>query len=388
MGLLVVHIFLVAVLVYFVIGTFFIFVFSLGSFFYRPQKLNQSARVYRFAVLIPSYHEDKVIAESVDSVLAQDYSKEYFDVYVISDGMMHWTDEYLRQKGANVLEVEFDNSSKAKSLRYASERIVGLGYDYVLILDADNVVPSDFLRNINSFINETECVALQTHRKAKKIVNHISYIDAVIEEVNNSIFRKGHNALHCSSSLIGSGMVFTSDWFAENISYVRSAGEDKEIEELLLKQHHYIYYADQITFLDEKTTNKHNIQNQRRRWIASQFELLSLLWKNCSFSLRNNNLDYMLKLVETMILPRSVFVGLLFFLTLISYFIDPSLSIVYALMLLILLLSIFLSIPAYLKDIRFIYALKEIPFLFTMMLLNMFRAKGANKTFIHTEHGE
>lgn len=47
-------------------------------------------------------------------------------------------------------------------------------------------------------------------------------------------------------------MVFDFQWFKQNIIHTHSAGEDKELEELLLSQGIHIEYADSIETLDEK----------------------------------------------------------------------------------------------------------------------------------------
>ncbi|MFQ8804838.1 MAG: glycosyltransferase family 2 protein [Alistipes indistinctus] len=109
------------------------------------------------------------------------------------------------------------------------------------------------------------------HRRAKNLHTDTALLDAVSEEINNSIFRKGHVALGVSSALIGSGMAFDYNWFCNNITQVSSAGEDKELEVLLLKQGIFIEYLDDVEVLDEKTAGSRAFYNQRRRWLAAQW---------------------------------------------------------------------------------------------------------------------
>ena len=289
--------------IYFAICILYIFVFSFASFFFHPIEITKKNISNKFAILIPSYREDDVIDDSVDSLISQSYSNINYDIHVISDSMLTETNERLIRKRINLHEVKFENSSKAKSLKYVSKILHN--YDYVIILDADNIVPYNYIEDINSFVSETGCIALQTHRQSKNINNNISYMDSVIEEMNNSIYRKGHNAINISSSIIGSGVALDYKWFIENVQNLESTGEDKEIEELLLKQNHFIYYNEDIIFKDEKVSNKKSIKYQRRRWIGTQFNLLKLLLLNLLSVIKKGNINYIIKIIETIILPKS-----------------------------------------------------------------------------------
>lgn len=371
--------------IYFAICILYIFVFSFASFFFHPIEITKKNISNKFAILIPSYREDDVIDDSVDSLISQSYSNINYDIHVISDSMLTETNERLIRKRINLHEVKFENSSKAKSLKYVSKILHN--YDYVIILDADNIVPYNYIEDINSFVSETGCIALQTHRQSKNINNNISYMDSVIEEMNNSIYRKGHNAINISSSIIGSGVALDYKWFIENVQNLESTGEDKEIEELLLKQNHFIYYNEDIIFKDEKVSNKKSIKYQRRRWIGTQFNLLKLLLFNLLSVIKKGNINYIIKIIETIILPKSLLIGFLAITTLIITIISPIFSIVWWGMLILLLASLYVAIPKYLRDKRLIIALSNLPHYFMMMFVNLFKIKSANKSFIHTQHG-
>ena len=376
---------IIILFVYFIICIIYISLFSFVSFLYHPIKITNNNIYNKFAIILPSYREDDVIDDSVDSLISQSYSNLNYDIHVISDCMTKETNERLSQKRIILHEVQFENSSKAKSLNYISKLLKN--YDYVIILDADNIVPYNYIEKINSFVSTTGCIALQTHRQSKNLNNNISYIDSVIEEMNNTICRKGHNAIKIPSSLIGSGMVFDYKWFVENIQNLNSTGEDKEIEELLLKQNHYIFYSEDIIFKDEKVSDKKSIKYQRRRWIGTQFYLLKVLFNNLFSVIKNRNINYIIKIIETIIFPKSLLIGFLVIINIFVTFINPFLSLIWWSMLILLLTSLYVSIPKYLRDKRLIIALSNLPYYFIMMFINLFKINSANKSFIHTKHG-
>lgn len=184
------------------VNSLYLLVFSLASLFPlrqfadRPGLKPQGLKLHRFALLIAAYREDAVIRSTVAECLKQDYPADRYDVVVISDHMRPETNEALRQMGVKLLQVDFEKSTNTKSLRYALEALPQEAYDIALIVDADNVIPSDYLTRLNAaFATGHDVQAIQTHRVAKNLNTTMAYLDAISEEINNSIFRRGHNVL-------------------------------------------------------------------------------------------------------------------------------------------------------------------------------------------------
>lgn len=377
---------LLYVYLFFSVG--YLVLFAVASLFAVKKDLLATDRRHRFLVLIPSYKEDKVIGDTVQAALSQQYPQEYFRVMVISDQMNESTNDHLRSMGAEVLEIHYEESSKALALQSAIRSCQSdAPSDYVVILDADNIIASDYLEQVNRYTQQTQCKVLQTHRTAKNLNTSTAILDAAIEEMNNSIFRLGHVQLGFSSALIGSGMVMDYIWFAENIFHTHSAGEDKELEELLLRQHIHIHYADSIRVLDEKVQQKEAMGKQRKRWIATQFFLAGLMWKRVPQAILKGNGDYLLKAFQSIIPPRSILMALLFMLAILTTLI-PFLSCEKWWVLLIALLAgMYIAIPTSMRNKQLYQALKEVPYFVCSMIVNLFRSKGASKKFIHTSHG-
>lgn len=366
-------------------GGFYLLVFGLYSLpaaLHRPSK---SRKKNRIAVLFPAYKEDGVIVESVRSFLEQDYPGEMYDVVVISDHMTDETNRALEALPVRLLMADYAESTKAKALNLAVDSLEKELYDIVVILDADNQVDPVFLSQINNTFNRG-VKAVQAHRVAKNRNTNIAVLDAVSEEINNSIFRKGHIKLGFSSALIGSGMAFDYKWFAENIKHVSSTGEDKELEALLLRQRIYIDYLDDVYVYDEKTQKQGVFYKQRRRWLAAQFGTLARFGKDLPGAIVEKNWDLCDKLVQWMLLPRVVTVGLIFAFAVAMTLISWTHSIKWWLLLLMVAFALAAAIPDYMVDEKLRKAVRNVPVLGFMMVLNMFRLKGANKKFIHTEH--
>ena len=276
----------------------------------KQDSLYRTARKkHRILVLFPAYKEDRVIIDSVRSFLEQDYPSDLYTVAVISDGMSIDTDEQLRQLSVIVLNANYQNSTKAAALNLAVAHFGNGSFDIVAILDADNHTQTDFLSKMNDAY-DFGIHAVQAHRTTKGGDAEVAILDSVSEEINNAIFRAGHVRFGLSSALIGSGMAFDYEWFARSIPKVSTAGEDKELELLLLKDEIFIDYMPNLYVYDQKTSTSTGYYHQRRRWIAAQFDLLKNGLPYLPKAITSGNLDYCDKIFQWLIPPRMLVIGL------------------------------------------------------------------------------
>ncbi|MEG0890992.1 MAG: glycosyltransferase family 2 protein [Bacteroidales bacterium] len=372
------------------ISVLYLFVYAFYSLKGWKLKYPQSKRLYNFAILIPAYKEDNIIEKTIRSLLLQDYPRELYNIVVISDQMSEDVNDKLRKLPITLLTPVFNKSSKANALNFAMDYLKNellhkkIKYEIITILDSDNIVESDYLRDISNAFNQ-DIKAIQTHRIAKNRDTQTAILDAVSEEINNSIFRKGHVNMGVSSALIGSGMAFDFNWFAQNIKNASTAGEDKELEVMLLKQGIYIDYLNDTLVYDEKVAQSKAFYNQRRRWLAAQFSVLVSSIKELPGAIKNGNVDYCDKLFQWMLLPRAVLLMLLCIMSVVPLIIEWSWAVKWWALLLMLLFALAFSIPDYLVDKQFKKSISHIPLLAIMMFFNLFRLRGVNKKFIHTQ---
>lgn len=361
-------------------------VFAVASLFYRdPQSGRSVAESRRVAVLIPAYGEDQVIEECVESVLANGYVNR--EIVVIADRMSEETLSRLRVLPIRLIVVNFENSTKAKALNYAMQQI-GSEYDMVLILDADNVIEIDFLVKINQAFS-VGLRAVQAHRKAKNLNNAMARLDAVSEEINNSIFRSGHRFMGLSSALIGSAMAFEYDLFRDLMSGVDAVGGfDKELEHKLLERRVKIGYLKNCVAEDEKVARSSDFSNQRRRWLSAQFHYLRRYIGQFPEAIADGNIDFADKIFQMMLPPRLLLLGTLLMIAAVLSFVDLWVSLKWWLLLGGLVLSLAIATPGELYDRNLLKSIVRLPVVFGIMALTLLRLRGANRTFIHTKHNK
>lgn len=370
--------------------------YAVASKFYQPRKYSESRLLRRFLVLFPAYKEDRVIVSTISSFLEQEYPKEKYDVLVISDGMQASTNETLSTLPIRLQIATYSNSSKAKALTLAMDVTADETYDAVVIMDADNVTTPNFLAEINRAF-DSGLKALQAHRTGKNMNTDIAILDAISEEINNGFFRSGHNAVGLSAGLAGSGMAFDAEWFRSNVKHLQTAGEDKELEALLLKQRIHTEYLEQLPVYDEKTQKKEGIKNQRKRWIAAQYGALRASLPDFPKALLQGNFDYCDKILQWMLPPRLIQLagvfGFTFLFTVVGIVMSLQsggnewvIGIKWWILSLTQVVAMIVPVPAKLLNRKLGKAILQIPALALAMIGNLFKLKGANKEFIHTEH--
>ncbi len=386
-----------AILIYFGFAAIYIFIFGFAGIFSRKIKTFENPKVRKTAILIPGYKEDAVIVEVAKKALKQNYPKEAMEVVVIADSFLPETISTLKQLPIKLIEVSFEVSTKSKALNKAME-ILGDNYDIALILDADNIMAEDFVAQINQAF-ENNFIVVQGHRVAKNLNTSFAILDAISEELNNNIFRKGHRNLGFSSALIGSGMAFDYQFFKTTMADVNATGGfDKELELKLLKGKHKIEYLPNAMVLDEKIQKSEVFEKQRKRWLSAQLIYFRRYFFSGLYHLVfKGNLDFFDKVYQMISPPRILLIGLVTIFTAIYGTIEllsPDFNLLvfninYWLPILSITIFAFLfSIPKQFYSKKTVKALATLPKAFLLMLLSLFKLKGANKKFIHTEHGQ
>ena len=368
----------------------YVLFFALASLLPKRKHLTSSiSHLPSYIILFPAYKEDAVILHSVKTFLQQDYPKERYQVVVISDNMSRETNEQLSNLPITLLQPKVEKSSKAKALQFAMQQSTLA--DYVVILDADNVVSPDFLSNLSQLVCMEE--AIQCHRTAKNSDNNIAALDGLSEEINNSLFRKGHNRIGMSSALIGSGMCFNYEWFKENVMRLDSAVEDRELEALLMKQKIYIRYAEDIPVMDEKVSSGDNFQRQRLRWMTGQVQALFRMLPYIPKAIITGNINYIDKTIQQALIPRSILLVLTPILCIIATLtssIFPLPSSIFHLkwwcLFIAFCFALYFAIPKQMRQQSLFSKLLSLPILVWKMILNIMKIDHKNKEFIHTSH--
>ena len=324
-------------ILYVVDWTLFVFVtltvaymlfFSLVSLISKNHNVPKAKNQNRFIILIPSYKNDQFIIQTVASILSQNYPQRMFDVVVISDHQSEITNMRLAQYTITLLTPDFEKSSKTKSLQYAILNLPEFKiYDVAIILNADDLVEPEFLDQMNDAYEAAGTKAIVAHKLPRNRDTSSARLSTIFDEINNNIFRRAHINVGLSSALMGSGVAYEFNWFKKHIMKVRTATEDKELEAMLMHQRYYVDYFDNIYLYNVKKREVADFNKQRGRWITDQIRSLAKNIRFLPVAIFRKQYDWVDKIIQWMLLPRSIMFAIIFVMSLTLPFIYLTIAI-------------------------------------------------------------
>ena len=339
---------------------FFIFVcltvvymglFAMASMFSHHQDVPKTRIENRFIIFIPAYKNGHSAEQTVRSILGQTYPQRLFDVTVIADQLDEMSNFRLAQQPITLLTPNFSKSSRAKSLQLAINNLPQFKlYDIAVVLNPGNIVEPEFLSQLNEAYEAAGTKAIQCHMLSQNRDTVSARLSAIFEEINNSIFRRGHVTLGLSAAAASSAMAFDFNWFKANIMTTNTSWDDKELESRLLRQHIFVEYFDDIMVFSEKTRNAEDFNRQRGRWLLSH---LSTIIRNIRYlpgAIIRRHYDLADKIIQWMLLPRMLMMAIIIFMGVIMPFIYFSLALKWWALFAIVLFIFALATPNYLVD--------------------------------------
>jgi len=378
------------IFIYIFVSTCYLFIIAMGGKFGRRKRFTVSNDKKNITVLVPCYKEDHIILETAASAANHNYPKNSFRVLVIADKLHPQTIEKLKQIPVDVVPV--DLNMKSRSIHNALNSLNESLTDIIMILDADNIMSDDCLEKVNDAFQKGY-LAVQCHRTAKNKHTAVALLDAISEEININLFRRGPAILGLSAAPIGSGMAFdfrlVRDIFSSD-EILNNPGEDREIDVQLMKRKIKMEFIDDAYVLDEKVANAAVFEKQRVRWLEAQANHVRRFFHDDMKDAPKTPLYYN-KFFQTLLLPR-VLTLLLFaiiFLVLIIQW-TFSISILYPPAawwigcILLYALTLFISIPRVYYSGNTVKALAQVPVLMFSMVKAVLQMKKNRKEFLHT----
>ena len=224
----------------------------------------------RYAILIAARNEEKVIGNLLDSIKSQTYDKNYYDVYVGADNCTDDTALVAKNKGAIVFE-RFNNLKIGKGyvLNFLLRNIKKSGkkYDAYIVFDADNILDSNYLTEINRVFNQGY-ETITSYRNSKNYGdNWISAGYGLWYLHESAHLNASRMVIGSSCSVSGTGFLFSQnliDKYSGWNFYLLTEDIEFTVENIVngIK----IGYAGKAVLYDEQPTNFKQSYYQRLRW--------------------------------------------------------------------------------------------------------------------------
>ena len=355
-------------------------VFAIASLFVRHSDPPKAKKENRFIVLIPSYKNGKSLEMTLKSILGQTYPQRLFDITVIADHEDEMTMFHLAQQPVTLLTPNFAKSSRTKSLQLAINNLPQFKiYDVVIVLEAGDVVEPEFLELMNAAYESAGTKAIQAHKLSLNRDTTSARLDAIFEEINNSIFRRGHISVGLSAATASSGIAFDFNWFKQQVQNAKINWEDKELEALLMRHHIYIDYFDKILVYNEKARHAEDFNRQHRNWMITQIRTILRNVRYLPVALVNRQYDLADKLLQWMLIPRMILMAVLVMMCIITPFIYLTSAIKWWIMFVTVIFIFAIATPNYLVDDKWDSTFFKLPFVLFSSVLEKFKAGRAIK---------
>jgi glycosyltransferase involved in cell wall biosynthesis len=348
--------------------------YAVMSLFVRHSDTPRTKTQNRFIVLIPSYKSGRSLEMTVKSILGQSYPMRLFDVTVIADHEDEMTLFHLAQQPITLLNPNFEKSSKTKSLQMAINNLPQFKiYDVAVILEAGDVVEPEFLEQMNDAYESAGTKAIQAHKISLNRDTTSARLSAIFEEINNSIFRRGHISIGMPAAMASSGMVFDFNWFKYHVLASKINWVDKELEALLARQHIYVDYFDKIYVYNEKARQAEEFNRQHRSWMMTQAQAIFRNVRYLPAAIMNRHYDLIDKLLQWMLMPRMVMMAIITFMCIVTPIIYMTAALKWWALFAIVLLIFSIATPNYLVDDKWDSTFAKLPVVFFSSLLNKFK---------------
>ncbi len=244
----------------------------LSSFLFK-NRLEKAGRLPEILVLIPAHNEEQVI-ETTLSTLKEAPAR----VVVVADHCNDRTPEIARRLGFETFIFNQGNSStKAKALAAALDFYKTESWDYLMIMDADNILSGNFWIVLPEVLASNPQVLQVEARPANPKSSLTTKMITVLYGFLNRVIQRGRAVLGLNANLCGTGMLFKRDVLLSKVPWDKNMGlvEDIFYQIRLYEKDIPICWADSIWVVDEKPRGLKYSIVQGSRWLRGRIETIT-----------------------------------------------------------------------------------------------------------------
>jgi cellulose synthase/poly-beta-1,6-N-acetylglucosamine synthase-like glycosyltransferase/peptidoglycan/xylan/chitin deacetylase (PgdA/CDA1 family) len=229
------------------------------------------------AVIVPAFNEEKVIVQTITSLLGSDHPPN-FEIVVVDDGSTDDTYRRVREAFADEPRVRLftkPNSGKSDALNYGVGRTSA---EIVIALDADTIFARDTISKLVRHFADPKVGAVAGNAKVGNRINLLTRWQALEYITSQNLDRRAFNLLNCITVVPGA----VGAWRRELVE--RAGGfthltlaEDADLTMAIRKLGYSIAYEDEAIGLTEAPDTLRGFIRQRYRWM---YGTLQAAWKH------------------------------------------------------------------------------------------------------------
>src|SRR5438552_605836 len=246
----------------------------LAARFRRARKTTFEAPI---SVVVAAYNEEKVIAETLRTLLATDYKGE-IEVVVVDDGSRDRTAaevERVSRGEPRVRLLQQQNHGKARALQRG---LAAAGHGIIVFIDADTQCQRDTLPRLLEPFADGRTGAVSGHAKVGNLRTFVARCQALEYTCGFNLDRRAYNRWQCITVVPGAISAIRKDAInqAGGLS-LETLAEDTDLTLCLHRRRQRIVYVPGAVAWTEAPETVRALTRQRSRWA---YGTLQCLWKH------------------------------------------------------------------------------------------------------------
>jgi peptidoglycan-N-acetylglucosamine deacetylase len=288
----------------------------------RPAPLDGTGYLPQVTVIVPAYNEEKVIEQTVRSVLGSDYPR--LRTIVADDGSADSTSAVVREKFSReiaegkVLLITKPNAGKASAL---NESLKQTDDEIYVGIDADTIIAPNAISILVPHFADPKVGAVAGNAKVGNRVNLWTRWQALEYITSQNFERRALNVFGAVSVVPGAiGAWRTAAVRHAGGYHTDTVAEDADLTMSLLENGWRVINEDRALAFTEAPTNARGLMRQRFRW---SFGILQAVWKHGAAIRRRSRLGWIALpniIIFQILLPLvSPFIDIMFLFGMLQY---------------------------------------------------------------------
>ena len=229
------------------------------------------------SVIVPAFNEEKVVVQTISSLLNQRYAGE-LEIVVVDDGSTDDTSVIVQEAYGRHPQVSLYrkvNGGKASALNYG---IAKARHEIVVGLDADTVFDDDTVAELVQPLADPKVAAVAGNAKVGNRINLVTRWQALEYVTSQNLDRRAFSLLDCITVVPGAvgawrrALVIEVGGFRED-----TLAEDQDLTLAMRRAGYSVAYADGAVAYTEAPDTLRGLAKQRFRW---SFGTLQCTWKH------------------------------------------------------------------------------------------------------------
>lgn len=252
--------------------------YAITSLFLKSKTYPEAKKNHKYGIIIAARDEENQIPQLIDSLNKQNYPRELYQIFLIADNCTDKTADTGRKLGLKVYE-RFNKTEIGKS--YALDYAINLifkdpQYDDLeafFVFDADNLVPSNFLYEMNKVFDAGYKVSTSMRNSKNFGASWIAGGQGISFLREALMIHHSRSAFNIGTYISGTGFYVSRDVLQKYGGWpFHTLIEDVEFSLQCALDKIKIAYNEKAEFFDEQPVKLKDSVNQRLRWCRGTVE--------------------------------------------------------------------------------------------------------------------